>query len=240
MDRHITFERLHNVRDVGGYATADGTPVAWRRLYRADSLGKLAGEDLRRFRELGVRTVIDLRYDFEIARDGRVPDDDVAYHHLSIEKLPYDQAGLAASVDPVATYADKNLEVAVDGAAEIRAALDVIADPGAAPVVVHCTSGKDRTGLIIALVLGLLGVSDTDVIDDYALTERATERLRADQVARHPELEALWPGYGTAPADAMRRTIDGIIDAYGSWRGYAAKVLEIGDAEVSALRAALT
>jgi protein-tyrosine phosphatase len=55
--RQLTFERLHNFRDLGGYPGEGGRPVRWRTLYRADSLGKLAGDDLDRFAALGVRTV---------------------------------------------------------------------------------------------------------------------------------------------------------------------------------------
>ncbi len=74
MARHVAFDRLHNFRDVGGYAGAGGATVRWGRLYRSDSLGKLRGADWERFRALGIRTVIDLRYPWEIAAKGRLPE----------------------------------------------------------------------------------------------------------------------------------------------------------------------
>ena len=96
--RHHAFERLVNFRDVGGYPTTDGRTVRWGRFYRSDALGKLQGPDWDRFLALGVRTVIDLRYPFEIAARGRVPTHaSIAYHNLSIEQQPYDQAVLAAT-----------------------------------------------------------------------------------------------------------------------------------------------
>jgi hypothetical protein len=74
MSRHIKFDRLHNCRDLGGYGAEDGCSVRWGRLYRSDSLAKLQGADRDRFLALGVRTVIDLRYPWEAAARGRVPD----------------------------------------------------------------------------------------------------------------------------------------------------------------------
>ncbi|MEU6640668.1 MULTISPECIES: tyrosine-protein phosphatase [Streptomyces] len=74
VERHIGFARLHNFRDLGGYRTVDGRTVAWRKVYRADSLGKLRGADWERFLGLGVRTVVDLRYPREIEAKGRVPE----------------------------------------------------------------------------------------------------------------------------------------------------------------------
>ena len=160
MERHITFQRLHNFRDLGGYRTDDGRTVRWGQLYRSDSLGKLAGADLARFRELGVRTVIDLRYPWEIEARGRVPHHDgLVWHNLSIEHRPYDQATIDPAVDPWRYLADRYAEVAEDGAAELREALEVVAEADG-PLVFHCASGKDRTGLLAALLLTLLGVDD--------------------------------------------------------------------------------
>jgi protein-tyrosine phosphatase len=234
--RHIDFDRLHNFRDIGGYPTHDGRTVRWGRLYRADSLGKLAGDDWSRFQTLGVRSVIDLRYPWEIEAGGRVPEfDGLAYHQLSIEHRPYHQPTLDPTVDPARILADKNMEVVVDGAVEIRAALDVIASDDAAPIVVHCSFGKDRTGLIVALVLGLIGVADDDIIADYALTNLATDRYIADYYAHgHPPIR--WPGYGTAPAGAMRNFLVELRASYGSIHGYASAALGIDDAFVEALR----
>ena len=152
-------------------------------LFRADSLGRLAGTDLDRFRALGVRTVIDLRYPWEIATAGRVPDDDIAFHNLSIEHRPYDQTVVPAEVDPAAFFAEKYAEVADDGAAEIRAVVRLIADGAELPVVFHCKSGKDRTGIIAAIVLSLVGVARDDVIADYDRSNEATARLHAEHVA---------------------------------------------------------
>lgn len=237
MSRHISFERLHNFRDLGGYPTADGQVVRWGRLYRSDSLGKLAGADWDRFLGLGVAAVIDLRYRWEIDAKGRVPEHPaLAYHNLSIEHRPYDQPSLGPEVATGPFLAERFMEVAEDGVEELRAALDVIAAPDAGPVVFHCASGKDRTGQLAALVLALLGVPDDVIVEDFALTELATERLLADWSAEHGGDTPRWPGYGRAPAEVMRLFLAAMAQRYGSVRAYAAEQLGVGAEQVAALR----
>ena len=239
MIRHIEFERLHNFRDVGGYRTRDGRSVHWRTLYRSDSLSKLAGADLARFRQLGVRTVIDLRYPWEIEARGRIPDGTGAtYHNLCIEHRPYDQAALGPDVETARYLADRYAEVAADGVRELRQALQVIAY-GAAPIVVHCSAGKDRTGLLVALVLSLLGVSDEDIIADFALTGRATARLLADYRADPRNSVLRWPGYAQAPADVMQLFLADLTAGYGSVHGYATAQLGVEQELITALQAQL-
>ncbi|MFF7715543.1 tyrosine-protein phosphatase [Streptomyces sp. NPDC007988] len=234
--RHIPFERLHNFRDLGGYPTGDGRSVRWGRLYRSDSLAKLAGDDWERFLGLGIGTVVDLRYPWEIEARGRVPEDaSFAYHNLSIEHRPYDQPSLGTEVEVGPFLAARYLEVADDGVAELRQALGVIA-AAAGPVVFHCASGKDRTGLLAALVLLLLGVSEADAVEDFALTELATGRLLADWRAAHGDREPTWPGYGRAPAEVMTLFLAALARRHGSVRDYAANALGVDEALTEALR----
>ncbi|MEX2984031.1 tyrosine-protein phosphatase [Streptomyces sp. C36] len=238
MTRHIAFERLHNFRDLGGYRAADGRTVRWGLLFRSDSLGKLSGqdEDQDRFRALGIRTVIDLRYPWEIERSGRVPPHHgLAYHNLSIEHRPYDQAGLGPDVEPARFLADKYGEVAHDGVKELRRALEIVADD-TGPLVFHCHSGKDRTGLLAMLVLALLGVHEDDIVADFALTGLATERLVAEWHTNYPDLTLTWPAYGRAPAEIMRLFLADLTSRYGSVHGYAAECLGADEDLVTALR----
>ncbi|SNT62388.1 protein-tyrosine phosphatase [Asanoa hainanensis] len=238
--RHVAFDRLHNFRDVGGYSTSEGRTVRWGRFYRSDGLGKLAGADWVKFQALGVRTVIDLRYSEEVARRGRVPDyDGLAYYNLSIEHRPCRQATVAPQVEPVRFLADRNAEVLADGAVEIGQALAVIAAAGSVPVVIHCAAGKDRTGLLAALVLALIDVSDDDIVADYALTELATAKFIADWEANPANPAITWPGYGLAPPDAMRLTLKELAATYGSVHDYARDRLAVDAALLAGLRATL-
>lgn len=93
----------------------------------------------------------------------------------------------------------------------------VVAADGTAPVVVHCAAGKDRTGLLTALVLGLVGVGD-EVVADYARSGLATDRFVAFWRARPGGGRELWPGYDQAPAETMRLFPDELAAAHGSMR----------------------
>jgi protein-tyrosine phosphatase len=235
----VEFQNLHNFRDLGGYRGHAGRTVRWGRLYRSDSLGRLAGADVDRFRALGVRTVIDLRYPWEIEAAGRIPHHDgLAWYNLSIEHRPYNQAEIDPDVDPWRFLADRYAEVAHDGVRELRQALEIIAaDSG--PLAFHCASGKDRTGLLAALVLSLLDVSEDDIAADFALTEAATDRLVAAWKAAHPGREPRWPAYGRAPAEIIRLFLADLAAGYGSVRGYATDQLGVDDALIAELRGRL-
>lgn len=237
--RHIDFERLHNFRDLGGYRTHNGHTVRWGRLYRSDSLSKLQGADWDRFLSLGVRTVIDLRYPWEIEAKGRVSEaDGMTYANLSVEHRPYDQAEIDPGLDPWRFLADRYAEVALDGAEELRQALELIAAESA-PQVFHCASGKDRTGLLVSLVLSLLGVDEDDIAADFALTELATDRLISDWEAANPTRTLKWPGYGRAPEEIMRLFLADLAATYGSVHEYAVKQLGVDEPLISRLRARL-
>lgn len=159
----------------------------------------------------------------------------LAYHHLSIEHRPYDQAALGPEVETGPYLAERYMEVAHDGVGELRRALEVIAAQEG-PVAFHCASGKDRTGLLAALVLALLGVPEEVIVEDFALTELATGRLLADWRADHPGQEPAWPGYGRAPAEVMRLFLAALTREHGSVRDYAADLLGADDTLVAALR----
>ncbi|MGW1028126.1 tyrosine-protein phosphatase [Streptomyces sp. NPDC002577] len=236
MTRHVVFERLHNFRDLGGYSARDGHTVRSGLLYRSDSLAKLENGDWDRFLALGVRTVIDLRYPWEIAAKGRVPhSDELTYFNFSIEHRPYDQAEIDPDADPWRYLADRYAEVADDGAKELRQALEAIAFADG-PLVFHCASGKDRTGIVAALVLSLLGVSEDDIAEDFALTELATDRLIADWHAAHPGRTLRWPGYGRAPVEVIRMFMADLAARHGSVHRYATTHLGADDGLIAKLR----
>ncbi|WP_043686180.1 GNAT family N-acetyltransferase [Streptomyces xylophagus] len=238
MDRHIPFQNLPNFRDLGGYPTPDGRRVRPGLLYRADSLGELTEgtPDWRRFLSLGIGTVIDLRYPWEIERRGRVPEHaSFTYHNLSIEHRPYSQTSLTPDIDPGPYLAERFAEVAEDGTEEIGQALRVVAAAAEqnTPLVFHCASGKDRTGLLAALVLGLLGVPEPTIIEDFTLTELATPALLSAWRSRHDGRAPTWPAWGHAPEAVMRLFLAALTSRYGSIDGYVTKALSLDTAALS-------
>ena len=140
-------------------------------------------------------------------------------------------------IEPGRFLADRYAELALDGTAEIRQALELLAAAGGAPVVIHCAAGKDRTGVLTALALALLGVTDDDIVADYALTGLVTDRLIAEWRAHNRAKTLRWPGFGQAPAAAMRLFLAGLTAEYGGVRSYAATRLGVDDRLVGELRA---
>ncbi|MFC4111188.1 tyrosine-protein phosphatase [Nonomuraea zeae] len=236
MLRHIEFTNLCNFRDVGGYATRDGRTVQWQRLYRADSLGWLAGDDLPAFRALRVRSVIDLRHPYEVEKAGRVPESEGQfYQNLPIEGRRWEVAAFDEQAGVARYLADRYLEVTEDGVENLRTALETIARADNAPVVIHCAAGKDRTGVLIALTLSLAGVGEDDIVADYALTGLATDRFISDWRRRHPDAP-LWPGFGLAPAEAMRFFLTDLAERHASIERYVTDVLRLSPEAIGELR----
>lgn len=234
-DRHLPHPLLFNLRDVGGYRTVDGRQVRWRRLLRSDSLHRLA-EIEPQFAELGIRTVIDLRRPREVEQLGRVPAyPGLAYHNIAPEHaewtdLPYDDtAGHARWL------ADRYLDLARDGAEGLAEAITLISDPEAAPVVVHCAAGKDRTGVVCGLTLATLGVSDVDIAGDYALSTAASEAFTAwvrQTLPDHPETPQQML---SSPTEAMHLFLRDLRAEYGSVELYL-KDAGVSEAALAALR----
>jgi protein tyrosine/serine phosphatase len=216
-----------NVRDIGGYPTRDGHTVRWQRVYRAGGPHALTADDVTALRALEIATVLDLRTldetnEHATYRDTLAPQ---AHHHLPmIETLP-DEASHAKWVDPdvVAAHYFDMLESGSDAVAK---ALSIMSDPSAYPVLIHCSAGKDRTGVLVAVLLELLGVDDQAVIDDYALSGDAMGSMLEYFKSRSPEarerLEAAPAAMFAAEPAAMAGFLARVRAAHGDFAGLAA------------------
>jgi protein-tyrosine phosphatase len=247
LDRLIPLQNVHNFRDLGGYETADGRHTRWRTLFRADSLTHLHGDDLVAVRSLGLRSVIDLRMAEESEKWGRFPvaDHPIDYHHLSLMDVMWDpeQAPVADGGPVVATFLhERYMDMLVTGGANLGFAVRVLARPGALPAVFHCAAGKDRTGMLAALVLSSLGVADEVIVADYALSGAALGRLLTWAEQNRPEvlasLKEAPAAHLAAEPDAMTAVLASVRREYGSARGFLAGV-GVSPEVFAALEAAL-
>ncbi len=221
--RHVSLEGAFNFRDLGGYPAADGRVVRWRQLFRADSLGGLTPSDLDALKAMGLRTVVDLRTVAEVDERGRLSEEaGLAYHHLPLIDVLPPADSLERWAEP-AYVADQYAEMLASGTSTIKAALDLIADATTHPIAYHCMAGKDRTGILSALVLGLLGVADDDIVADYALSGEGMERKLAWLRQQHPELAGDIDASAAVVAsepESMELFLAHLTDTHGGVHGY--------------------
>ncbi|WP_026931100.1 tyrosine-protein phosphatase [Glycomyces tenuis] len=217
-------EQIFNLRDIGGLDAADGKKVKTGRVFRSDNFGQATDADMEYVvGELGVRHVIDLRRPAELEQTGRFPEvDGVTFHHFELLHIAWESVRLQIYNDSPEEQVVKFLRQRYSGMMEagylaIRDSLDVIAL--GEPVVFHCMAGKDRTGIVAAVLLSLLGVDDEDVAADYALSNVGIDRWRAwrDANIGKPTVDR---GLRT-PAEAMRQTIEEMNSRFGSLEAYA-------------------
>lgn len=224
-DRCVRFDAAFNFRDLGGYACEDGRRVRWGRLFRSDALHWMTDDDSRKAREiLGVRSVIDLRDSEEVQRDGRAPflQHPVRYFHVPIldgERRASQQSQDRPDFDMAGLY----LRMLRNGAQDFARAVRTIASRAHDPVVFHCAAGKDRTGLLAAILLGAMGVPDEEIVGDYALTARHMEPIieRMRSTPGYAEIVGDLPaGIFHSRPEAMAATLDGVRDLWRSMRDY--------------------
>ena len=228
--RHLPFDTLFNVRDLGGYTAENGRLTRWQTLYRADGINRARGDDLDRLAALGLRTVLDLRTPGELERRGQFQVDPtaVAYHHLPVIQETWEGWATDRQVDPVTFLVSRYLEMLDEGAPALAAALGVLADPASYPVMFHCAAGKDRTGVLAAVALSLVGVADDDIARDYGLSAPAMVALVDWVRINAPEsLDTMTdqpPAFLAAPPQAMRELLSAVRANHGSMAHYVAAI----------------
>ena len=165
----------YNIRDLGGYATLDGHVTRWHMLLRGDKLDRISADGVQALIDYGVRTVLDLRYAPEVETEPDViaKHPKIHYLHLPLYELNGDDTLPIVPDDLEHLY-----RLILDNRqAQIVKSLRVFLLPDALPALFHCTAGKDRTGLIAALVLGGLDVPQDTIVDDYMLSALYLEEL---------------------------------------------------------------
>lgn len=224
LDRSVEFRYVFNVRDLGGLPAADGRTVRRGLVYRADGVHRLDGDDLEAARLLGLRTVIDLRTDDEVGR-GRFPADrlPVDWHHLPVLRRIWSDDDLVAGASAAEFLRDRYLDMLVHGGDAIARSVELVAQ--GAPTLFHCAAGKDRTGVVAAVVLGLLDVPHDAIAADYHASAGAMAAFVDWLTIEFPQaLDAMTsqpPEYLEAPPEAMYGFLAEVDDRYGSMEGLA-------------------
>lgn len=219
----LSLEGAHNVRDLGGYETPYGVTTGGAFL-RADALAGLTEPDVAALERYGLSLVIDLRASEEAARSRDPFGEGSAHPEVAYEHVPLIDgmnSGLAAGQIPE-SLASLYCGLLDDSSASIARVMSLLAATEGCGLF-HCSAGKDRTGVIAMLLLGLAGVSDEDIVADYA----ATEGYMADAFkAQRRQLEALGfklPGFMfESKPESMRVALAHLHERYGTAREYLA------------------
>jgi protein tyrosine/serine phosphatase len=238
----LAWEGCLNVRDLGGLPTEDGRRTRAGAVVRSDNVRGLTDAGWRALADHGVTRIVDLRWPEELAED-QPRDVDIDVVHVSVLGETYDAGYVAeldahlASVDDVADhYAWSYVDFLERYRNRFGLAFAAVADADGT-VVVHCMGGKDRTGIVSALLLRLAGVRLDAIGEDYAVTAANLEPSTSkwipaitDEVAR-----AKWEKLRDTPADAMVRVVEEIEARYGDVASYL-RAAGLTDAQIERLR----
>lgn len=259
--RQFPLEGTNNVRDLGGYFTEDGHSVRWGKAFRGDDLSGLTPDAVASLDTAGVRTIIDFRGPDEIAADGSAPVS-ASTETVNIPVLDPATQTLAEALTGVLRGGDPAVVEEMLGNGESQRikdesfvsqlqqpeamagysqALQLIAESPDA-VVFHCTAGKDRTGMMSAFLLGILGVPDETIIEDFVLSNQYLEGHYAKTYAfldgAGVDVDLIRP-LTEQSASNIQPVLDEVHNEYGGWDAFALEVLGLDSATVEQLRSSL-
>ena len=236
--RHLDLTGASNFRDLGGYPTRDGRIVRWRQIFRSNHLGHLTDDDVAVLRELGVRSAFDFRGSEErTAALCAVPE--ISVHSLPVEPTVVAALRAIAAGTPLSTnhavevmrdsyrnYVQKNTQ-------RYRTLFAHLLEDRA-PLVIHCTAGKDRTGFACALILHTLGVAEDVISEDYLLTNRFYRRDPNHSTDLPEDIRQV---LGSVQASFLAAAFEAIDAEYGDLESYLRDGLGLGKAERAHLEA---
>lgn len=253
-ERLLNIQNGHNFRDLGGYETIDGRQTKWKRIIRAGSLANLSKEDLAELESIPVTVDIDLRSPEEVKQaPDRVPST-ATYYHLPV--LQSDETDASHSVDEIKNQilqpgsGHKHMVdiykkmVLVDSAkAAYQKMFELLLRNGESDALLfHCTAGKDRTGLGAFFILNALQVPEKTIMEDYLLTNKATEKLRHQwiQALRDKnESEVIIENciaLASVSPDYLNAALETIKENYGNMNNYLHEHMELSDSDLKELR----
>lgn len=242
--RHLALAGTYNTRDIGGYPTEDGGMTRWQVFLRSDNMHDLTAADQDLLIDYGVRTVVDLRTTWETEATPNVfagsdraryvwhnmiGDERTASTEYGVIGVPSDRILRAYT-----TWLDHRQD-------QVNAVLSTLAEPGTGTAIYHCAGGKDRTGIVSALLLDIAGVSRETIAEDYGLTGQYLHQRNLDSAAENGETPfATWQQYQAqfCPPEGMLKTLQHLDDNYGGVQPYL-EAIGLATAQVAALRSAL-
>ncbi|MET0662753.1 MAG: tyrosine-protein phosphatase [Ilumatobacteraceae bacterium] len=220
----LDVEGCFNVRDAGGRSTSDGRHMRQGLLYRADEPVRMTAAGRAVVDALDLRAVVDLRSEHHFERGPGFADPSRTYNVPVVDRV-------LATDEPPRIDSPADMARLYDGMVEfrraniVRAVEIVAANVGEGPVLVHCMAGKDRTGIVVALIQAAIGVPLDSIVDDYARSDAATQRRRAEMVAHplagDPDLAAASHVIWTAPAETMELFATRAVERFGSLEDWA-------------------
>jgi protein-tyrosine phosphatase len=214
--RFLGIGGMPNLRDVGGYALTSGGATRWAVLYRAGAPGLLTPSGRQQFDDLGLQCVVDLREQAEIDSLPSPPSS------AQVHQIPlYRSRIVLEDVEDLESVYRDTVHVCGDS---IAAVCNRLGEPDALPALIHCCAGKDRTGMVIAIILSAVGVPDELVAQDYGRTAEIftgeyRERLLAQSavIGIDPQRIALLSG---SPPALMRTILVKLVEEYGGAAAY--------------------
>jgi protein-tyrosine phosphatase len=243
-DRVIHLKGTTNTRDIGGYQTSDQRSLRWRQIIRSENLSRLTAKDFQKLEEIGLKTVIDLRTDHELKKAPTVwqGDNPPQFYHFPVGDSHNDWFNAQRKMMKKSRFTEKQaLEHMMNGYtmfAEVgqpsfQKMMDVILDPSNWPVLIHCSAGKDRAAVAVAIIMEALAVDREIIMEDFMLTneigrseEKAVILAKEGRSAgggrgsaRGPSADAWYPIVGVQPEmlNAFYASIDeqhGSMDAF--------------------------
>jgi protein-tyrosine phosphatase len=190
--RVIPFENILNFRDLGGYKAQGGHAVAWRRVFRSGEIHPMTPSDFKKIKDkLNIKTVLDLRSDFEIAKDGLGLISGSGIKHFQIPLIK-DGGDREANIRRYSGHTNMGqFYVCLSGQKDyvngIINALEIISIKENHPLVFHCSAGRDRTGFLASILLSVLGVPSSQIEKDYCLSEPCIRNI-VNQRKANPEI----------------------------------------------------
>jgi protein tyrosine/serine phosphatase len=221
MERRISLDGAVNFRDQGGYPTTDGRTVKWRRLFRSDSPSTLTESDVQTITgTLGIKSVVDLRSSNGVLDDGRGL---LALSGLGYHNYPFLER---RGIEPP-TSGDQSEErlsniyqwMLQNSGTLIAQAFTALAQDLNQPAVFHCSAGKDRTGILGATILTVLGVSREDVVADFLMTNEVIDGILA-RIKKMPGFESSTREGIMAPQPAIEKFLDVTQSDFGGSETY--------------------